>query len=228
MHRIIGLQKVKPFQDKGRYFVIARFRKHIIFYAILGSIGTAISMWWLRPVTWLSLAIPTLLSLGYIFPILNGRRRLRDLDSIKIYMIALVWAWISVFLPMLELEQALSLSWLLLFVERFLFVFAITIPFDIRDLLIDEHTSVKTIPNTIGVTKSKQLSMILLGAMLLIVVWNYQLGFYAWTTCLGLLLSILTTLPLLVYCDKAKHDYYFSGLLDGTLILQLVFVYLLR
>ena len=46
--------------------------------------------------------------------------------------------------------------------ERFLFVFAITIPFDIRDMEIDIKEGLKTIPVIMGKKKAMMIANILL------------------------------------------------------------------
>lgn len=222
IHRIVGLKKVADFQDQGRYLVIATFRSHIILYAILGGTGVLISIWWLNYYSWGSLIIPGLLSLGYVLPILNGKRRLRDLNWIKIFLIALVWAWITVLIPTIELQLTFNSHTAFLFLERLLFVFAITIPFDIRDLQIDQHNSVQTLPASIGIQKSKLLAILLLLLMCSCVFINQILGFYHLSTTVALSCSVLLTIPLIWYSDQATHDYYFSGLLDGTMILQTI------
>ena len=126
IHRYIGLKKVRIFTDTGRYSVIEKFKKHILFYAIIGGIGAAICFFYLSIKMQLALILPGLISLGYVIPILGGKKRLRDLNHLKIYLIAVVWAWITVILPMLD-EDLLGTNnsaTLLLFLERMLFVFA--------------------------------------------------------------------------------------------------------
>ena len=38
IHRYIGLKKVRIFTDTGRYFVIEKFKNHILFYATIGCL----------------------------------------------------------------------------------------------------------------------------------------------------------------------------------------------
>ena len=42
LHRIIGIQKARPFLKKGRFEVISQFRTHIITYAVLAAIIAAL------------------------------------------------------------------------------------------------------------------------------------------------------------------------------------------
>lgn len=218
LHRIIGLQKVKPFQDKGRYLVISTFKNHIVIYAALAASGAFISFWRLNFSVQVALIIPAILSLGYVIPILTGKRRLRDLHFIKIFLIAIVWASITVLLPVLEADAAMDKTVLWLFLERSLFVFAITLPFDIRDLKIDAHTAVKTLPSELGIARTKGLAY---AALILVIIFaSLNVGIYSMRGLIAIGLSAVSTVFLIAYSDRVEHDYYFTGLIDGTMIVQ--------
>lgn len=226
IHRYIGLKKVRIFTDTGRYFVIEKFKNHILFYAALGAVGAAICFFRLRLNMQIALVLPGLISLGYVIPILGGKRRLRDLNNLKIYLIAVVWAWITVILPILDagklgLENTTTL---LLFLERMLFIFAITLPFDIRDLKVDGHTGVQTIPSQIGIEKTKKLVRAVLFLVLALAATNFLLDHYSFSTFIALAVSCSTTNLLIQKCDSITNDYYFTGLIDGTMIFQFLLI----
>ena len=109
----------------------------------------------------LFLAIVTFL---YANP-LHKNKNLRNLTGLKISIVALVWASTTVVLPILnENIELLNKNIWLSFIQRFLFVFILTLPFEIRDLKFDEST-IETLPQRLGVCKTK-----LIGTFLLIVV----------------------------------------------------------
>jgi len=225
LHRIIGISKVHEFLDLERFAVIAKFKNHIIFYAFLAGIGGLICFWKISLQIKLALFAPGIISLGYVIPFLRGKKRLRDLNHIKIFLIAIVWAWVTVVLPAIEVGQFNYLDIGLMAFERALFIFSITLPFDIRDLKVDKHSDVKTIPAVIGVKKTKQLGAAILCAAFLISLLLYWGYFYSENVLLGLTISYLTTLYLIFQSDKFKHDYFFTGALDGTMILQFLFIW---
>lgn len=106
------------------------------------------------------------LTLLYAVPVF--RKNLRNISTLKILIIALVWAGVTVLLPLLDtMVFTFSKNQILIFVQRFLFVIALTIPFDIRDLQFDDQ-KLQTIPQKIGVEKTKKLGFILLAFCLLI------------------------------------------------------------
>ncbi len=220
VHRVVGLDKVAEFKDKGRFQVIATFRSHIVVYAILAALGAILFFSFLKWHIQLAVIIPALLALGYVLPFLTGRRRMRDIHFVKIFMIATVWTLVTVGLPFLNSELPFSSSISCLFVERFLFIFAITIPFDIRDLQVDQHTQVKTIPSSIGIEKSKLIAIIALGLSLLSVWFNTFGGFYDFSVFIRLAFSLFCSGIFIYFSDQMTHDYYFTGLLDGMMILQ--------
>ena len=96
---------------------------------------------------------------------LHKNKNLRNLTGLKISIVALVWASTTVVLPILnENIELLNKNVWLSFIQRFLFVFILTLPFEIRDLKFDDST-IETLPQRVGVCKTK-----LIGTFLLIVV----------------------------------------------------------
>ena len=224
IHRIIGMSKAHEYFQLNRYTVITRYKFHIELYAVLGAIGAGLCFLFLKSNTQLAVVIPSLLSLAYVLPIFGNKKRLRDLDDIKIFLVAGVWAWITVILPAVEYELLPYRGIVLCFIERTLFVFAITLPFDIRDLSVDGQTQVKTIPGRIGIYKSKILSAFcLLGAMSIAIVcwWEF---YYTFPILVALVVLYLFTLGLIILTKQERSDYFFTGWLDGTMVLSGVLV----
>lgn len=226
IHRIVGLVKVKPFLEKYRYAVIYRFRNHIKFYAFVGGVGALYFFFQLSFVNQLLLIIPSILSLGYVLPFVKGKKRLRDFDYIKIFLIAIVWGVITVVMPILERTTSFTLSHFLILLERMFFIFAITLPFDIRDLKIDAHIDVKTIPSIIGIPKTKRLARFCLLMVLLLALINgpWWYSIYTLNTIFALFLACCLTLFLIEKSHQTDADYFFTGLMDGTMILQFLLV----
>lgn len=225
LHRIIGISKVSEFREMERYAIIEKFKNHITFYALVSGIGGAICFWNVSFAIQLSLIVPGIISLGYVVPFLSGKKRLRDFNHIKIFLIAIVWSWVTVFLPALELGVATTLPVGLMILERAIFIFAITLPFDIRDLKVDSHSKVQTIPAVIGIEKTKKLGTASLTFALLAVILNWYSAGYNVKILLGLFVSFLSTWFFIRQSDKIKHDYFFTGVIDGTMIFQFLLVW---
>ncbi len=228
LHRLAGLKKLLPFTSEGRFRVIFRFRSHIVLYALVAAAG---ALWFFvqlpTSLQW-GMLVPAGISLGYVLPILGNKRRLRDIHFLKIFLIAAVWSWVTVLLPAMELHALGDKGCWVMALERFLFIFAITLPFDIRDLQIDAFQRVKTLPAHLGIAASKRLAGVALAAMVACVLANFFLETYEWSELLALSLSALLTFLLILPSDRISHDYYFTGVLDGTMLLQFALVALAR
>lgn len=169
---------------------------------------------------WLLLATGVL-SFFYVVK-LPGKlgKSLRDIPSLKIFLIGFVWAVIGSFLPYLNLKEVnTEMPWIL-FISNFIFVIAITIPFDIRDLNLDEDDK-RTIPQMVGERKAR-----LIGVGLLLLSALFFLRLTPNSNDLLFRLSILAGLLLIWKSKSNAKDLYFSFAIDGLLILQPLCVYL--
>ena len=102
------------------------------------------------------------LTLLYAVPVFSRSRNLRSVAGIKIFVIAVVWAGVTVILPLREVNYSLNTEILIEMLQRFLLVLAWILPFEIRDLKHD-LTELGTIPQKIGVTKTKIFGFALVG-----------------------------------------------------------------
>ncbi len=173
------------------------------------------------------LGIIGIITIAYSFPVLLPFR-LRDLGAIKYLFIALVWSLTTVFLPALHLDHNLmDQDVLFLFAERFLFIAAITIPFDIRDVRYDQQSlQNRTLPMTIGIASTKLLAYGVLAAFLIVCL-SHQLtlGYVnGWPVFMGLFGTGLITYLIIRFINSTTSEFYYLFYLDGTMILQFVMV----
>ncbi len=223
-HRVVGMEKVKEFEHEGRFAVIKLYRNHIILYGILGFLLALYFFFKMKLNLQILLFAPVLLSLLYVIPTLGWKIRLRDLDYLKIFLIAIVWAWTTSFIPEYILHGGWRNEQIFSFLERMFFFLAITIPFDIRDLKVDASSAVKTIPGRFGAKRSIWIALFCLLIHFGIVILLNHNGYYHGNLLLPYLLISLITGLLIWFSDRGWEDYYFSGLLDGTMIIAWVLV----
>jgi 4-hydroxybenzoate polyprenyltransferase len=168
-----------------------------------------------------------LISIAYSLPIFGipGKKiGLRNIPGLKLFIIGAVWAGSTVLLPIHEIEGngLLNISnkeTILLFFTRFLFIVAITIPFDIRDLFQDQSNALRTIPVIFGEKKSLFLCQLFLAtSLILLFVYTEKLDTNFW----AISLSIVISGWLILKSRWKKNEYYYFLLLDGTMILQLI------
>ena len=215
IHRIVGIDKLKSENDSGRFAVISRYKNHIKLYTLFSTVGIVWSLTNQSFQTILLLIPVGLISCSYVIPFLKGGRRIRDYNYVKILLIGFVWAYISC-LPVFQSEVVYGKS-ILIFIEKMTFVIAITIPFDIRDLRIDGKMNLLTIPKVIGLTKSYWISYGLLSLGLIMFITNW--GGTTSNSMIGLLVYFMTGFFIMLSKHKSS-DWYFSGLIDGSLLLR--------
>lgn len=230
-HRLVGLFSVKKFLKEGRFQIINTYKTHIWIYTGIALIGLIYAFFQVHFRIQLALIIPGLVSLGYVIPFLgfrqNRKLRLRDLNWIKIFLIAIVWAYVTVILPIIEV-RLVRLPDIFIFIERAVFIFMITLPFDIRDLKVDQYNNVKTIPAVYGISFTIKLVLGCLIFLLLLASANYLLVPESpiYFAAYGLWLSLISTYIFIRISIDKTDDYYFTGLLDGTMWMQFVCVWL--
>lgn len=164
------------------------------------------------------------ISLLYSLPIVKvgGRwRALRDLPLLKVFLIAYVWAAVTVWIPALYLGKLLaSPVVLVLFARRFFFILALAFVFDIRDHTKDLLTGTRTFPGVFGVRATKIIALVALALSCLLLPQGVN-----HTHLLVLTLPTVLAAALIWYADESRPDYYFALLTDGILILQFLVVY---
>ena len=182
---------------------------------------------------WLSLMLPLrilfwsaifgLVTLLYALPVLSKRRNLRSIAGAKIFVIALVWSGVTVFLPAVEMERNFNSYIWLEFAQRFLLMLVLILPFEIRDLKYDLER-LGTIPQRIGVTGTKILTFLLLIVVLLLELLKVR--------------NLYESLDLLVICvfaaiavllsKRRQSKYYTSFWVEAIPVLWMLILWTLR
>ncbi|MBC8053352.1 MAG: hypothetical protein H7Y13_09835 [Sphingobacteriaceae bacterium] len=157
-----------------------------------------------------------------LFTLADKKFGLRNVPGLKLFLIALIWSLSCVLLPIVELGNSQLVmipanDTIILIAKRFLFIAAITVPFDIRDLFQDRSYDLKTIPVIVGEKKSYLICQGLLAAYLsLLFLFTQQFN----SIFFALLSTIAITGWLIFKSEFKKNEYYYFFLLDGTMILQ--------
>lgn len=151
-------------------------------------------------------------TLLYALPIFSRKRNLRSFYGAKMYTIAFVWAGVSVLLPVLQNGITIPVDAWISFVQRFLFVIVITLPFDIRDLNYDIKEEINTIPKSLGVKGAKLLGIVLLVLFLIFECLKDQLVTIHLFSIV--LISIFSAI-LLVASSGKQNKYYASFFVEG-------------
>jgi len=156
----------------------------------------------------------------YAIPLLKRGKlevSFRNFPMIKIFSIAIAWAGISVFFPLYEAQYQFTSEVYFDFIQRILFLLAITIPFDIRDVNADSK-SLKTLPQILGIPNSKILGTLLLIGFLLMEILKENFTYAGFL--IVLIISIITSL-FLWFSSPKKSRYYTSFWVESIPIIWL-------
>ncbi|MDO9037965.1 MAG: hypothetical protein Q7U59_06425 [Lutibacter sp.] len=141
----------------------------------------------------------------------------RNFPMIKIFSIGIAWAGISVFFPLYEANYHFTSAVYLEFFQRILILLAITIPFDIRDINADSK-SLKTLPQTLGITNSKVLGTLLLFGFLLMEIFKENFSYFGFL--IVMIVSIISGF-FLWFSSPNRTRYYTSFWVESIPIIWL-------
>lgn len=196
---------------------------------VLGLIMAAVCIWFLNNTIWLFMIPLTIVALVYTMPIMKLKTqtiRVREIGLWKIFLIAAVWTGMTVILPAVDIEGLQQLtdikSWWLA-TERAIFILAITIPFDIRDLVNDAKKGIRTIPSTIGWKRSIMLAEVLL-AIFIFLVW-LRIGTQS-QMFIGYAICTIITMVAVAFANPNRNDMYCSFWIEGTMMLLFASIFL--
>lgn len=219
LHRRVGAQRFESNAPLPRFRFITEH--HYLFNVLLLLLLASCVYLFFQLTAVLQYAIlaASLPAAGYVFPIWRGRR-LRDLPYLKIILVALVWAYMTVFLPLLDLlpPRWIASEWLRL-AERALWIFLLVLPFDLRDRQLDQSQSVRTFANHPHPALLPAISLVGIALWLLLCGILYPPHFFT--------IWLLSALVLIVLIRQAARGQYVEWT-DGLLLAQAIAVFLLR
>jgi hypothetical protein len=102
-----------------------------------------------------------ILTLLYTLPFFPNRKNARNWAGVKIYIVALCWVGVTLFLPIIDAEIPLTNQVFLVALQRFILIFVLILIFEIIDLTQDDP-HLKTVPQQIGVNQTKWVGSLLL------------------------------------------------------------------
>ena len=140
---------------------------------------------------------------------------IREVPYVRIFLIGISWGVVTVLLPIVNYGYVIDFPVITEFLVRSMFVIAITIPFDIRDKEVDSP-SMKTIPQSFGVDRSKMLSYVLLLINLAYFIYVLDASI---AMGLSVFISLLITAMLVWKSNSKRPQSYFAILMEGTSVL---------
>ena len=160
----------------------------------------------------------------YVIPFNRSKKNIRNHSRIKIFIVAFCWASVTVLFPLTNETDIDFLNSFIHFIQRFVFVIAYTIPFEIRDLKYDS-LNLKTMPQVFGIKKTKKIALFLLSLFTLITLWlspiilNYLIS--------DLLIALIA--GYLIWISRKNQTKYFASFwVESIPLIWLIIILLLK
>jgi hypothetical protein len=115
----------------------------------------------LKRITQMVSVVILALTLLYTLPFFPNTKNARNWAGIKIYVVSFCWVGATLVLPLINAETGFTTDFYLKCVQRFILVFVLILIFEILDLANDDP-HLHTVPQQIGVRRTKMLGYVLL------------------------------------------------------------------
>ncbi|QDO93762.1 hypothetical protein FNB79_07150 [Formosa sediminum] len=227
---VIGYNFVKYFGlAKQHRRAMASWLRVIELFSLMCFVLMCYFAFFLELNTLLSIFAFGLVTFMYAIPFLPKRffvdkhHNLRSISGLKVYLIGVVWAGVTVLLPLINKHYKLDNEVFLTAIQRFIFIIALMLPFELRDLKYDS-LKLGTIPQKIGVNRTKTLGIVLaLVFFFLEFLKQHIIGHYILIQFIVTTLLILYTLGSRVEQSDVYTAFWVEGLPIVWLLLELGF-----
>lgn len=155
---------------------------------------------------------------------LDKQHNLRSIGGLKIYLIALVWSGVTVFLPLINQQHNINTDVVLTGLQRYIFVIVLMFPFEIRDLRYDS-LKLSTVPQKIGIKATKTIGVLLLILFFFIDFFKDEINFLSMFTLLAI--TVITGL-FLVFSKVEQRSYYSSFWVEGIPVFWLILLLMFK
>ena len=226
-HRLYRFRKSR-LVNASRYQWVINHRPLLVILCVLSIVGAFFFAQQLRLQSFIYLLVLCVVALGYVIEFIGKkpqRKALRDLPGLKIFLVAFVWAAFMVGLPCVQFE-VIPENALLLLTEKCLFIFAITVPFDIRDQHFDKAQQ-KTLPQLFGTKGAVFIGQLAVVAALSIAFLLFKDNTYTLPYFISQVIAYSFAAWLIFLSKKTRNELFYSFLVDGTIILSALGAFLL-
>lgn len=203
----------------------ARHSKIISISLGFAALGMLIVLWWIEIRVVILLIVLGVLSVLYVVSFMPFRQQwwsFRAIPYLKIFIIGALWTGVTAFLPLINEYDSYEFNneKILFILKQFLFVVAITLPFDIRDMHYDSHNEINTIPLKFGKNNTVVFGGVLLFVFIMISAYEWLvLTQISFAVFISEVVAIIVTTVLLVFSKKQQPELYYSFGIEATSLL---------
>ena len=207
------------------YFLVNNISiKKIQYLSFLSGFFLILTLFFLKIQTIVFGLFVSIFCVIYVIPFNRTKRNIRNYSRIKIFIVAFCWAAITVLFPLTNQLDIDYINSILLFLQRFIFVIAYTLPFEIRDLKYDS-IKLKTMPQVFGLRKTKNIAFFLLALFFIL---TFTIRPISNTYLIADLLIALFTAYLIARTKENQTKYFASFWIESIPILWLIIIAFLK
>jgi 4-hydroxybenzoate polyprenyltransferase len=227
IHRLVKLKRL-PVKDWGSISQWANFNTFfILMLVIIGGGGALNSLFHLTSRALISLLPVALFTILYELSYLPNLpiKKITIPAQYKSLLIAFVVSILTVVTAGLQRNfSPLSTILWLTFFQRFLFIFVLTLGFDMRDTEQDAANNMMTIPLKYGVQKTMRIALVLTLINIGISLLHYLFIHFDLEILIALSVTNVMAYFILKKSYPRRSDYYYPSALDGMMLLQYLLV----
>lgn len=160
------------------------------------------------------------ITLLYTLPFFPNKKNARNWAGFKIYIVALCWVGVTLFLPIINNNLPFTNYVLLVAAQRFILTFVLILIFEIIDLRLDDP-HLNTVPQQIGVSKTKRVGVTLMVLFVLLefLSSDFRMEFFVLKSALA-----VTTILFLLFSNENRSRYYTSFWVESIPIFWWLFL----
>ncbi|MCF6130339.1 hypothetical protein L1S35_11700 [Flavobacterium sp. AS60] len=192
-----ALARIKKLQMRTELKLIAA----LSFFSFL---ATGYFFFQLERITQITAVAFLIVTMLYTLPFFPNKENARNWAGVKIYIVALCWVGVTLFLPIINAGIPINANVFILAVQRFILIFVLVLIFEIIDLRFDDP-NLKTVPQQIGVEHTKVVGSILLFAFILLGFFQTDFSFSTLLIRLGIAFTVFF---FLLFANEKKSKYY--------------------
>lgn len=142
----------------------------------------------------------------YTLPFFPNRKNARNWAGVKIYIVAICWVGATLVLPLINAAIPFTTDFFIKCIQRFILVFVLILVFEILDLANDDP-HLQTVPQKIGVNRTKILGLLLLIPFCLL---EFLLSTFNYKDLLISFIMVVILSLFIVFANTKRSKYYTS------------------
>jgi 4-hydroxybenzoate polyprenyltransferase len=180
---IYGLNKLTDIKEDAinnpeRARIVKKIEPIMKFFVAISFMLSLIIGFQENIMTLLILIFPLFIGVLYSVKLSSKLPRLKDITGVKNITIALSWAVVAAFLPVIYLKEKNIMLIILIFGFFFLKSYINSVLFDVRDIEGDRMNGIRTLPGFLGRNKTKNFLLFLNTIFIFWLIFSYLQGFF--------------------------------------------------